>query len=253
MSGNGGAIKAKGVSVPPIKPEGAVGEQKAAVASAPAAAAQTPRAGDGAARRPMMAGGGMGGGGMGGGGMNAGGFGGEPGGRRVMSSLGKSHLAGLSAAISARQKDPKSRQILAKLDEPIAMPFVNEAPLEDVLKYIRTATTTPNFSGIPIYVDPIGLQEAEKTTTSPVTMDLEGVPLKITLKLMLKQLGLAYCVRDGVLIISDFQGILTELQEAASEADEQTYPRQGPFPQGVLRGGGMGGFGGGMGGQGGMM
>ncbi len=34
---------------------------------------------------------------------------------------------------------------------------------------------------------------------------------------MLKQLGLAYCVRDGVLIISSVQGVREELAEAARE------------------------------------
>ena len=60
-------------------------------------------------------------------------------------------------------KDPRSLAILAKLEEPISMSFANETPLEDVLKYIKQATTGPNSSGIPIYVDPLGLQEAEKT------------------------------------------------------------------------------------------
>jgi hypothetical protein len=36
---------------------------------------------------------------------------------------------------------------------------------------------------------------------------------------MLKQIGLAYCVRDGVLIISSVQGIDEELKEAQSEID----------------------------------
>ena len=53
--------------------------------------------------------------------------------------------------------------------------------------------------------------------TSVVTLDLEGVPLKTTLRLALKQLDLAYCVRDGVLIISSVPGISAELSEAESE------------------------------------
>ena len=41
------------------------------------------------------------------------------------------------------------------------MPFPNETPLEEVIKYIRNATTGPGMEqGIPIYVDPVGLQEA---------------------------------------------------------------------------------------------
>jgi hypothetical protein len=48
-------------------------------------------------------------------------------------------------------------------------------------------------------------------------MDLEGIPLKTTLRLMLKQLGLAYCVRDGFLMISSPQAIVDELMEAKQE------------------------------------
>jgi hypothetical protein len=58
------------------------------------------------------------------------------------------------------------------------------------------------------------------TMTSIVrNLDLEGIPLKTTLRLLLKQMGLAYCVRDGVLIISSTQGILDELREAQQELD----------------------------------
>ena len=67
------------------------------------------------------------------------------------------------------------------------MPFANETPLEDVLKYIKTASESPQLpDGIPIYVDPAGLTEAEKTMTSPVTIDLNGVSLKTTLRLILR-------------------------------------------------------------------
>ena len=58
-------------------------------------------------------------------------------------------------------------------------------------------------------------------TVDRQNMDLEGVPLKTTLRLMLKQLGLAYCVRDGVLIISSDQGISEELEEAQSELESE--------------------------------
>ena len=93
--------------------------------------------------------------------------------------------------------------ILAKLDEPISMSFAEETPLEDVLKYVKQATTTKTYAGIPIYVDPVGLQEAEKSMTSTVrNMDLEGVPLRRTLQLLLKQLDLIYFVDDGILYIT---------------------------------------------------
>jgi len=100
-------------------------------------------------------------------------------------------------------KDPKSRLIVTKLDDVVAMSFAKETPLDDILQYIKTATKAPGMpNGIPIYVDPVGLQEAEKSLTSTVTIDLEGVPLRRTLQLVLKQLGLHYLVDDGMIYIT---------------------------------------------------
>jgi hypothetical protein len=148
-------------------------------------------------------------------------------------------IAALAADLASRESDPKSKAILKKLDEPISMSFAEPTPLEDVLRYIKQATTTATSSGIPIYVDPKGLKEATPTPASQeVMLNLEGVPLKTTLRLMLKQIGLAYCVRDGVLIISSVQGVNEELNEAQNELDA-VQTRQGGF-------GGMGGMGGGM-------
>jgi RNA polymerase sigma factor (sigma-70 family) len=114
-------------------------------------------------------------------------------------------------------KDPKSLAILAKLEEPLAMSFPNETPLEDVLKYIKAATQGTTGSGIPIYVDPLGLQEAEKTLTSPVQLDLEGIPLRRTLQLALQQLGLVYFVDDGLLVITSQNSEQTKLDPSKVE------------------------------------
>lgn len=98
----------------------------------------------------------------------------------------------------------KAAAIWLKLRRPILMPFANETPLEDVLKYIRSATKSDDLpKGIPIYVDPYGLLEADRTLQSPITMDLEGVPLALTLRLALKQLDLDYEVLpEGLLRIT---------------------------------------------------
>ncbi|MGZ3334079.1 MAG: hypothetical protein ACXWOV_02015, partial [Isosphaeraceae bacterium] len=96
-------------------------------------------------------------------------------------------------------------------------------------------------------------QEADKTLTSPVSIDLEGVPLKRTLRLLLKQLGLTYTVKDGYLMIT-----------SETSEDQQTEIRVYPvadlaiIPMSLIMGGGMGmggmgGMGGGMGGMGGGM
>ena len=103
---------------------------------------------------------------------------------------------------------PRTKRVLAKLEEPISMSFANRTSLDDVLNYIRQATTTSRGDdGIPIFSDPRGLQEAGCSLTSTVSIDLDGVPLRTTLRLMLKQLGLAYTVRDGRLMISSTVGV----------------------------------------------
>jgi hypothetical protein len=100
-------------------------------------------------------------------------------------------------------EDDRSRSVIAELGKLIDVHFPDETPLEDVIKFVRASTTSPAFpEGIPIYVDPVGLQEAEKTNKSPVVFDVAQVPLRVSLKLMLQQLGLTYRVRDGLLTVT---------------------------------------------------
>jgi hypothetical protein len=161
-------------------------------------------------------------------------------------------------AVDLFDRDEKTKRIIEELEKPVPMPFNEETPLEDVLKYIKTSTTTATYSGIPIYVDPIGLSEADKTLSNTVkNLDLDGVPLKITLKLLLKQLDLTYTVKDGFLMI-------TSKESEDQQTEIRVYPvadlaiiplslmGMGGGMGGGMMGGGMGGMGGGMGGMGGM-
>jgi RNA polymerase sigma factor (sigma-70 family) len=103
-------------------------------------------------------------------------------------------------------RDHRSRMVFSRLAEPIPMRWADETPLEEVLRFIKESTKSSQFpGGIPIYVDPIGLQEAEKSEQSTIKMDLEGVPLRRTLQLLLAQLGLTYMVRDGMVHITSEQ------------------------------------------------
>ncbi len=131
---------------------------------------------------------------------------------------------------------PRTKAILARLEEPLAMEFPNEVPLDDVLQHIKRATKKgPNDLGIPIYVDPMGLLEAgildsklsidERAvvdlswkTMARVTINEKGLPLKDTLARVLTSLGLAYMVKDDVLIISDPGSIRRERKELAVQA-----------------------------------
>jgi hypothetical protein len=116
-------------------------------------------------------------------------------------------VPGATHAVPAEARDERSQQIAAELAKSIDLHFAKETPLADVLNYVRSSTASRAFpEGIPIYVDPIGLQEAEKTSASPVVMNLSGVPLRTSLKLLLAQLGLSYEVRDGLLKITSAGG-----------------------------------------------
>jgi hypothetical protein len=94
-------------------------------------------------------------------------------------------------------------RVLNLLEQPIPMRFREDTPIEEILQYIQGATRGPDGKGIPIYVDPIGLQEAEKSMSSTVSLvDLEGVPLKTSLRLCMDQLGLRYEVSGGMVQIT---------------------------------------------------
>ena len=111
------------------------------------------------------------------------------------------------AKSSPAKVSTRTKAILAKLEKRVSMSFANETPLDDVLKYIKQATTTgQNDPGLPIYVDPIGLRYAKSSLTSTVVLDVEEAPLKVTLPQILKQLNLTYIVNDDVLIITSPQG-----------------------------------------------
>ena len=102
-----------------------------------------------------------------------------------------------------------------KLHDKVPMHFPPNTSLETVKKYLEESTKDPRDfpDGIPTYVDPQGLADADKTMASTVAFDLNHVPLETSLNLVLKQVGLTYRVnKDGLLIItslSDSETLLT--------------------------------------------
>ena len=93
------------------------------------------------------------------------------------------------------------------------MHFPDETSLDDVLKYIKQATATPTDPGIPIYVDLIRLIECERGTSSTVTIDADGLPLKTTLRLCLRQLDLDFSVQDGYVLITSEDQVASDLED----------------------------------------
>lgn len=107
--------------------------------------------------------------------------------------------------VQARRMSPEATRVWLKLQEKIPMPFPKQTSLEDLVKHIQSSTadkeTMPD--GIPVYVDPVGLQDADKTMADTITINLKGIPLATTLKLALAQLSLAYRINpDGFLTIT---------------------------------------------------
>ncbi len=136
-------------------------------------------------------------------------------------------IAMRSSWVEAHDKSPLSKAILKKLDEPFKMDF-KDTTLEKVLDAVRSHAMTKEGAGIPIYLDPAAFdKDGGKALKKPVKIQLDGVPLRTSLRLVLKQLDLAYCVRDGVLIISTMQGIIEELHEAQGAAQEDEDAEDG--------------------------
>ena len=157
-----------------------------------------------------------------------------------------------------------------KLQNKIAMNFPNDTPLEDVIKFIHQATIDEPIGlpkGIPIYIDPIGLKDSNQTMDSTIRLDLEGVPLETTLRLILKQLSLTYEItKDGLIVITAtgcnegmplseeranwhaFDALRSEVRALRQEVRELRRPEDRPMvppvglPKSALQGGMSGGF-----------
>jgi hypothetical protein len=131
----------------------------------------------------------------------------------------------LPAVANGSRGDPDSvtaanGRIHEILKQHVPMHFKEEMPLEDFLDAIRKAIPGPDGKGIPIYVDPIGLQEADKTLWSPLRLDLDldGIPLRTSLQLCLKQIDLAYSVKDGLVFITSEESHDESLRSASADA-----------------------------------
>ena len=113
----------------------------------------------------------------------------------------------------AMYRNPKTEAIYDALDKPLATTYPDLATLENVLKEVkaRTMGKLKLMSGIPIYVDPVGLQEAGQSMTSRVERPLsrDDITLGEQLRHVLEPLGLGYEVKDGFLMISSKESLDT--------------------------------------------
>ena len=103
--------------------------------------------------------------------------------------------------------------LLQALEQPIAIHFPNGAPLEDILKQIKSESEARLGKPFPIYVDPVGLKVARQTMSSSVMIDVDRTSVKNCLSRTLRQCDLTFAVRDGFLMISDADAVLPAYED----------------------------------------
>jgi RNA polymerase sigma factor (sigma-70 family) len=107
--------------------------------------------------------------------------------------------------------DKKSQLIGQKLDKVIDAEFPGLITLSALLKHIRTATTDTDYPGIPIYVNPIGLQEVKQSMDVAIEVNRKRCSVREVLWWALHPLQLSYFIKDGFLMV-DSRTSVTELR-----------------------------------------
>ena len=103
-------------------------------------------------------------------------------------------------------RSPVAEGVVELLERPVPLTYKDGAPLEAFLKDLKACSNgQPKLpTGIPIYVDPIGLSESKQTMASPVRRPApdRNLTLRAHLNLVLKPLGLGFTIRDRFLMIT---------------------------------------------------
>ena len=111
--------------------------------------------------------------------------------------------ARLRSALRSARNAASDKAILMALDQPFDAKLIPRPTLALLLQEIKRVTRNGVlWDGIPIFVDPIGLQEAGVTMNSPVTVSSKAVTIRKALQDALGQLKLVYTVKDGWMMIT---------------------------------------------------
>jgi hypothetical protein len=115
---------------------------------------------------------------------------------------------------------PETRRVLGRLRMPMTLTVNGTRPpvLVDLLRQIRVASTGPKDNGIPIYLDPVGLDEAEQSTTSPIDVSTDVGTIRDHLERSLPALGLDYYIKDGLLTITSSKSAKRALLDQPNDA-----------------------------------
>jgi RNA polymerase sigma factor (sigma-70 family) len=110
-------------------------------------------------------------------------------------------------------RDARTLAIEMALDQEVVLQIPNRTTLVDALKHIKAMTAGPDLpSGIPIYVEPEGREEVGVDLDKPIDLILipNKVPLRKSLLVLLRPLGLDFEVRDGLLTVTSRDQILAK-------------------------------------------
>jgi RNA polymerase sigma factor (sigma-70 family) len=114
------------------------------------------------------------------------------------------------------EKEERKRAILKALQEGFRSELPPHMTLEDLLKTIKKDTARDGYPGIPIYVSPMGLSEADATLRSEVDSGWKG-SMGSALSTSLRLLKLDYFIKDGFLMIESRHYVLQERLDMLEE------------------------------------
>gem|GEM_PF-5123525 len=110
-------------------------------------------------------------------------------------------------ALKQQELQKKTEHVRELLSRKCDLAFPHGVSLDQFLKAVRSATSSKNDPGIPIYVNPVGLQDASKSLESDVVVEPRGTLAEV-LDRVLKPLNLQYEVQNGFLMIVSRLGIV---------------------------------------------
>ena len=129
-------------------------------------------------------------------------------GMAVTLALQQQREARLRSALRSARNAASDKAILMALNQPFDAKPIPRPTLALLLQEIKRVTRNGVlWDGIPIFVDPIGLQEAGVTMNSPVTVSSKAVTIRKALQDALGQLKLVYTVKDGFMMITSKESI----------------------------------------------
>jgi RNA polymerase sigma factor (sigma-70 family) len=95
--------------------------------------------------------------------------------------------------------DPASKEVARRLEGTIALKLPEASMLSAFLDAFKSKTMVQGGRPLLVYVDSLAIGNKLQ---GGISLDLEGVPARMALKLALRQLGLVYLIRDGMILIT---------------------------------------------------